>query len=106
MSTRLQNPWVFAQHFLPAVAGDLSEHVVDVDDVAARVGDGDALAGMREDAGGEFLANFDLFAFGDVVNHADQKMNALVIGVPCFLGEQGAAVFASSFSFEGECLLN
>ena len=49
LAARIEQAGRFSEHFLPAVAGDLGERVVDVDDIGRRVGDHDPFGGMLED---------------------------------------------------------
>ena len=62
LPARFQEARVLPQRFFACVAGDASEGLVDIDDAPAGVGDHDALAGVREHAGGQVQPLFGLHA--------------------------------------------
>lgn len=74
----LQNAWIFADDFVPAVSGNLAKRRIDVDDVGGGVGDQNALVGCAEYAGGQFQIVLGQFALGNVARQAEQGGNVAV----------------------------
>ena len=68
--------------FFAAVAGDLREGVVDVEDDAGGIGNDDAFGGVREDAGCELEAGFGALAGGDVLSKDDDAADGSGSGEP------------------------
>ena len=66
---RLEQARVLAHHLLRGVAGDAGEGVVDHHDVALRIGDENAFAGMREHAGRQPELGLVALALADFAGH-------------------------------------
>ena len=66
MTAGFEEARVLAHDFVAAVAGDVAEGVIDVNDRAVSSGDHDGFAGMGEDAGGELEFFFGFLYILDV----------------------------------------